>query len=112
MQINLNNPSELTMENVAKLIGSVDDSQHWQIRVKKNGIAYMSDVTGNQNTDDLAFRMETLSSGNDYVGPRAANDKEWVGSVFATLKKHWPNPLDTYIDIMEDAPSFKRRKPA
>lgn len=98
MQINLNDPREFTRENVAKLIGSVLDTQHWQLRVRVDGIAYMSDAVGNQEHDGLAFRFETWCSGNNYVGFQAEHDKEWVDRVFRALKANWPTPTSSYID--------------
>lgn len=98
MQINLNNRNEFTRENVAKLIGSVVDTQHWQLRVRVDGTAYMSDILGNRELDGLAFRLETWCAGNNYVGFQAEHDKEWVDRVFQVLMKNWPTPTSSYID--------------
>ena len=95
--IDLNDPAQFTRESVAKLIGSVLDTQNWQLRVTKQGIAYLSDVTGSQDIDDLAFRFETWGEGNNYVGFQAAHDATWVEHVFTDLKENWPNPKDSYI---------------
>jgi hypothetical protein len=100
MKINLNNPDELTLEAVSKLIGSVNDSTHTQLRVTHEGIAFMSNTdVGLQNVEGLAFRLETWSRGNDYVGQRASTDHEWVGRIYEVLKANWPEPTSTYIDL-------------
>ena len=54
MQIDLNNSSDFTLENVAKLIASKDDSEHRQLRVTLAGKAYISDEVGNVNIQGLA----------------------------------------------------------
>ncbi len=97
LTINLNDPEQFTRENVAHLIGSVLDTQNWQLRVTKNGIAYLSNVVGKEEIDGLAFRFETWSAGNNYVGFQAAHDKLWVDHVYQDLKENWPRPYSTYI---------------
>lgn len=98
MQIDLNDPTALTLESVRALIASKDDSRNRQLRVTRGGIAYLSDEVGNQNTDNLAFRLETLMAGNGYVGQGAAQDDEWVERIYRVLKNNWPNPQSSYID--------------
>jgi len=100
MKIDLNNQEELTIENVRALIASKDDSQHRQLRVTKDGIAFISDITGAREIDDLAFRYETWGAGNDYIGEKASKDEQWVRRVFDSLKENWPRPRSSYIDIM------------
>ena len=99
-QIDLNNPEDLTLESVAALIASKDDSEHRQLRVTKDGIAYLSDEVGGSNVDGLAFYLETWSAGGDYVGQKASQDEKWVQRVYNCLKKHWPAQSDSpsYID--------------
>lgn len=98
MTIDLNNPDDFTIENVKKMIASKDDSKNRQIRVNKKGLAYISDEVGNINVEDLAFRFETLMSGNGYTGIEASNDERYVLGVFNHLKENWPNPKASYID--------------
>ena len=96
--IDLNDPAQFTRENVARLIGSVVDTQHWQLRVRKDGIAYLSDIVGNRGLEDTAFRLETWTAGNDYVGFQAEHDEQWVNQVFNLLKQNWPNPKSKLVD--------------
>ncbi len=98
MQINLNDLSQFTEDNVKKLLGSGDDNTHTQLRVTKTGIAYLSKVIGAEEIDNLAFRLESWVAGNEYVGPKAAADSKWVQRIFECLRKNWPNPSDTHID--------------
>ena len=100
MKINLNDETEFTIGNVAKLIASKDNSQHRQLRVTKDGTAFISDEVGNLNTNDLAFRLETFNAGNDYTGLKASQDIAWVERIYNTLRNNWPNPTDTYIDSL------------
>lgn len=98
MQIDLNNTNEFTLENVAALIASKDDSCHRQIRVTANGELFLSDEVGADNTSDLAFRLETFSAGGGYTGSEAAKDIEHVRRIYECLNKNWPNPTFSYID--------------
>lgn len=99
MQIDLKNPSALTLDAVRQLLASKDDSQHRQLRVTKDGIAYLSDEVGADNIGGLAFRFETWDAGNGYCGAEAASDDKFVNEVFEDLKENWPNPKSTYIDF-------------
>lgn len=98
MEINLNNPSELTVENIKRLLESEDDSKPVQIRVTKNGLLYLSHDVGSENIENLAFRLETFFAGNEYVGPTAGADEDWVQTVFTVINENWPNPKASYID--------------
>jgi hypothetical protein len=97
--IDLNDPTQLTLDNVRKLIASEDDSKTWQLRVTDSGIAYLSEAVGLHALDGLAFRLETWHAGNDYVGQRAASDDSWVAGIYRVLKENWPKPKASYIDM-------------
>lgn len=98
MQLDLNDKNNLTLESIAKLLASKDDSQSRQLRVTKDGIAYLSDEIGNINIDGLAFRLETWDRGNGYTGIEASKDTKWVQQVHKDLNANWPNPKSSYID--------------
>ena len=98
MHIDLNDPDDLSIDNVRCLIASGSDDTHTQLRVTPSGIAYLSKVVGNIDTEGLAFRLETWIAGNGYVGTKAAEDTEWVTKLHECLKSNWPNPISTYID--------------
>ena len=95
--IDLNDPNQFTRDGVARLIGSVLDTRDWQLRVTKEGIAYLSDIVGNQDVASLAFRLGTWCSGNNYVGFQASRDKAWVDHVFYELQDNWPMPVATHL---------------
>jgi hypothetical protein len=96
--LDLNDPVQFTIDGVRKLIASKDDSQNRQLRVSKDGKAFISEQVGGDDIEDLAFRFETWIRGNGYSGTAAANDDKWVSRVYDALKKNWPNPTDTFID--------------
>ena len=100
MKIDLTRPSDFTLDNVRMLIASGDDHTATQIRVTKEGIAFLSKAVGGEQIEGLVFRLETFWAGNNCVGPNAANDREWIKRVYQCLKKHWPHPESTYIDIL------------
>lgn len=96
--IDLNDPDDFTIENVSRLIGSQVDTQNWQLRVTKQGIAYLSEVTGSRDLDNVALRFETWGTGNNYVGFQAAHDERHVSYVYDNLRENWPRPKTTFID--------------
>ncbi len=98
MRINLNDPSDFTLENVKKLIETEDDSVNTQFRVTDEGMLHLSRDYGNMNLDGIPFRIETNIAGNDYVGQSAADDEKWVQRVYNVFKENWPNPKSSYLD--------------
>lgn len=95
MNVNLNN---FTIDDVRQLIASASDETNVQLRVTKDGVAYISKTVGGEDTGDLAFRFETFSAGSDHVGESAAQDDAWVQRVYDALNKNWPNPTGEFID--------------
>lgn len=98
MQINLNDIENLTVDSVSKLIASKDDSENRQIRVTDDGILFLSDDVGSEHIEGIKFRLETWDAGNDYVGPRAALDHDWVEKVYLAIKTNWEAGRRGYID--------------
>lgn len=98
MQIDLK--KEFTMEDVRKLIGSVDDSEHRQLRITKEGIAGIEEIKRDEQNDysNLLCRFEIWAQGNGYTGQEAAKDDKWVKRVYDDLKENYPEPKDSYID--------------
>ncbi|MGY2292854.1 hypothetical protein ACW9H6_24195 [Pseudomonas sp. SDO528_S397] len=101
MQIDLNNPENLTLDAVRQLLASASDDEHTQLRVTRAGIAYLSSGTavGGVDIGGLLFRLETWAKGSGYVGLVAASDEVWVMQIFNALKQNWPKPVSDYIDI-------------
>ena len=56
-------------------------------------------MVGAEDIDNLCFRLKTSIAGNDYVGPDAANDDEWIDRLYKVLQKNWPNPKSPHIDV-------------
>jgi len=99
MRIDLNDPVQFTKENVAKLIASKDDSTHTQFRVSKDGYLYLSEAVGNKDLENVLFRLETNSAGSDLVGIDASKNDAWVTRIYEAMKKHYPKPMGSYIDV-------------
>lgn len=97
MLIDLNDPQQFTVANVAKLIGSVNDGQTWQVYVTKAGLAGIRPHQTSIPNDEL-FRLESWGRGTNHVGSAAAQDESWVKRIYAVLAANWPNPSSTYID--------------
>ncbi|MBQ68999.1 hypothetical protein CL689_02940 [Candidatus Saccharibacteria bacterium] len=87
-----------TVDDVRRLIASKDDAKPRQIRVTKEGVAFLSDSVGSRDLDGILFRFETLDAGNGYTGKDAALDDHWVSKIHDVLKSNWPKPFDSYID--------------
>lgn len=98
MKINLTDPYDFTLERVRALIASKDDTASRQLRVSKDGFAYLSDDVGSEKLDGVLCRFETYEQSNDYTGVAAASDNEWVSRVCEALKANWPTPESSYID--------------
>lgn len=98
MTIDLNEPEELTLEQVRKLIASCDDSVHRQLRVTQGGTVFISDTVGASHLEGIALRLETWVAGNDYLGVKASQDNEWVQRIYNVLRRNWPEPTDSYLD--------------
>ncbi|WP_434610038.1 hypothetical protein [Pseudomonas sp. R1-7] len=100
MQIDLKDPEKFTLKAVRDLLACASDDEHTQLRVTKDGIAYISSgVVGGVDIDGLLFRLETWAKGSGYVGKVAASDEVWVMQIYNALKENWPNPPFDYIDI-------------
>jgi hypothetical protein len=57
--INLNDPSDFTLDNVRLMIAGADDGRRNQIRVTRDGVAFVSEgpLVGCRQIKDLAFRL-------------------------------------------------------
>jgi hypothetical protein len=100
VQIDLNNPVSLTLDAVRQLIAAANDDVHNQLRVSKEGIAWISSAhVGGVAIDGLLFRLETWSAGSGCVGPVAASDSVWVMQIFNALQDNWANPRFDYVDV-------------
>ena len=97
MRLNLN--EEYATADVARLISSKDDTRKRQLRVTKDGFAYLSDTIGARDIDGLAFRMETWGAGNGYTGEQAAKDPMFISRVEKVLRDNWPKASMSYIDF-------------
>ena len=96
MRINVNNPSEFTIDNLKRLIASADSTIMTQYRVTKDGDLIISEDVGKQNLENILFRLET----NDIctVGKKASEDKLLVERIYSVIKENWPEPSFNHID--------------
>lgn len=100
MHIDLAQRDSLTLESVRALIASGNPAVHNQLRVTRDGIAFLStEAVGGADVQHLCFRLETWAAGSGYVGVAAASDESWVQQVHAALQTHWPVPRSDYIDL-------------
>ena len=103
VKLNLNDPEQLTLSGVRRLIASADDTKHNQLRVTKSGIAHFvswlpDEERPSPDDPNVLFRLETCCAGNDYVGIHAAAEDTYVRRIYQCLKSNWPNPEFSYID--------------
>lgn len=102
-----NNP---TIGQLRDLIRGCDDrAGHHVLWVARNGDVYLSTLSDDQspasfqeNQADMQLRFETFQAGNEYVGPDAAEDDEWIEQLYEALVADWPKakeqPVVEYID--------------
>jgi len=94
--MNLN--SNPTIEQLRNLVRRCDDSSgHHILWVKKSGDVEISCIHKDQSPvgfekahQDMQLRFETFQAGNEYVGPDAADDDDWISELFDRLRKEWP----------------------
>ena len=97
MNLNLNDPNEFTIDGVRRLLASKTGTEPadeypgiYQLRVTKNGIAYIKDnlqPLTDSDEQNHAILFETWNS--TYVGKDAANDDKWVNEEYRMLKRWW-----------------------
>jgi hypothetical protein len=101
MTIDLTQDGALTLESVQRLLTSMNDATYTQLRVTKSGIAFIAtDKDPTPSTNDLKFCVEGFSPGAGYVGPKAAEDRDWVDRIYTVLKENWPEPSSFDIQIL------------
>jgi hypothetical protein len=91
-----NNP---TVDELRGLIQGCDDRAGDHVLwVGKNGDVHVSRIPKNQTSadfeqaePDMRLRCEAFEAGNEYVGPEAARDNDWIKELFRTLITEWPN---------------------
>lgn len=98
MQIDLNSPDGLTLDAVRQLLASASDDVHNQLRVTKDGIAYLSTVTGGQDIDGLLFRPKPGQRA-PAMWATSQPAMKFAMQIFNALKDNWPNPPYDYIDV-------------
>src|SRR6266852_2798405 len=65
--------------------------------VAKNGDVHLETVANDlppagigNGHPEMQLRYETFLKGNEYVGPQAAQEEEWVSQLFESLVREWP----------------------
>jgi hypothetical protein len=107
--MNLNgNP---TKEELRRLVSQQDDRRgHHVLWVSDSGEVHLSLVPADltpvgfqQAHPEMRLRYETFQRGNEYVGPAAAEDDEWISQLFDHLVKQWGKAKSKagveYIDL-------------
>jgi len=93
--MNLNkNP---TAEELRDLLRGCDDAAgHHLVWVKKNGEVVISRLPRDhppngfeRDHPEMQLACEPFLAGNEYVGPDAADDNEWVTELFDRLRMEW-----------------------
>jgi hypothetical protein len=112
--IEMNMNSDPTIQELRELIRRCDDSAtHHVLWVKKNGDVELSRIpknvtsvgfgNGPRDMQDMQVRFETFQAGNEYVGPEAADDDEWVSELFDRLIEKWHQAKDRSEVVYVDA---------
>ena len=99
-----------TLDELRELIEPCDDlSGHHVLWVAKNGDVRVTRLTKDltpvgfqEATPDMQLRYETFQAGNDYVGPEAALDDDWLKELLEAIGEKWHQakgkPVVEYCD--------------
>lgn len=83
---------DFNIEKYKEIISNADDRICNQIRVTETGFIYMSyKDTGPRNILGLKFRSVTFGAKNEYVGPKAASDSNYIENEYNKLILAWEN---------------------
>lgn len=75
-------------QDLINLIKECDDRAGPHVLwVARNGDVNLSRETPPDS--DLQLKFVAFEAGNEYVGPKAAEDSDWIKELFAILKKKW-----------------------
>lgn len=96
-----------TKEQLQALLRSCDDTAGghilWVNRLGDVHITLLVNETpvkwATRMSEEIQFRYETYGTNNDYVGENAANNDDYVSSLFEKLLKDWQDGRHGYIDI-------------
>jgi hypothetical protein len=108
MKLNLYDPNEFTKDGVRRLLASKTGKESsrglYQLRVTKDGIAYIEHDDGEYQKDVWENHALVFSWWrSSYVGNDAANDNEWVTYVYNTLTFWWNECLEFGPHRLPDA---------
>lgn len=93
--VNVKNITEAIYKD---MLSNANDCISHQLRVDWSGDVYISTITGAEEIDDVKFRWESWDPGNEYAGPFAASDHEYVKQSVDSLKKCWEDGVRGYCD--------------
>lgn len=86
------NPTEAELRELIR--GCNDRKGHHMLWVAENGDVKVSTVAEpvsvEQSQPGVRLRYETFQAGNEYVGPEAAEDADWIKQLFRSLTQKWP----------------------
>ena len=100
VSIDLTDSRSFTVDAVRQMIASANDTTHNQLRVSRDGKAWLSNkAVGGVDIDGLLFRLETWAAGSGCVGPFAASDAVWVTQIYNALRDNWADPRFDYVDV-------------
>jgi hypothetical protein len=94
--MNLNSSPNKTQ--LSSLLASCNDlAGNHLLWVDKSGDVHLSQIPQGltpaafeETRPNMQLRYEVFQKGNEYVGPQAANDAEWVSQLFEKLMQEWP----------------------
>lgn len=86
-----------TIEQLRELVRECDDSAgHHVLWVKKSGEVEITRIPRGRTPagfepshPDMQLRVETFLAGNEYVGPEATEDNDWIAELFERLTTAW-----------------------
>ncbi len=102
-------PHKTTLTEMKNLIRQGNDERNNVLVIDLEGyFSLLEFSTELVNSFDVAVRHEAFISGNDYVGPKAADDETFTNNVFHTMLYGWLEHLQTgQVNWFMDIPAQK-----
>ena len=100
MQLNLRDQRGFTLANVKLLIASGNPSISSEFCVKEDGTLFIQETEQDEDRDEVVLRIGPVH-GENRLGELAAQDGNWVLSVYSTIRTNWPYAIEVAISEQE-----------
>jgi hypothetical protein len=93
---------DFTIDKLRQLIASRNDDQDRQLRVSNDGIIYIEDDPHRNGLTEAHCALNIWNEGEGYLGHDAAQEDQFMNSIFKVLQNNWPERKAAYKVIDHD----------